>query len=535
MPLLSKSHAGGSVPHAPLFCCAALLALLPVPAGAQVIRLEAEDGTLAGTTTASSAAGYSGTGYVTGFDQADDRVSWEFQAAAAGLYRVAIGFRTPHGQKGFAGAINGLGISGMFPAQNSWGEFDLGLASLPQGSNTAWVGGSWNWYEIDYIQFTPAALPDPPLPVDPTPVDPQASPETVALLEYLASIYGSATLSGQQEAPDFNKVQTRTGVLPAILAGDLIEYSPSRRAHGSNPGNTTESYGAMVDNGALLTLCWHWNAPTDLINSGNQPWWRGFYTTATTLNIATVLADPSGERYQLLLRDIDAIAVELKKLQAARIPVLWRPLHEAEGGWFWWGAQGAEPFKELWRLLFDRLTNHHGIHNLIWVFTGELEDWYPGDAYVDIIGVDAYPDDMADTLAPRWQAMRDLYDGRKMVSLSEFGGVPDVPAMQALSIWWLYFASWTGDLGPDAMSDADLQRIYTDQGVVTLGELPDDPMGRNWAGNPIFGGGYTQTDFLGVLWVGPVDGWAWSFSLQSWVWVLPSYVGETGAWTYVGR
>ena len=94
------------------------------------------------------------------------------------------------------------------------------------------------------------------------------------------------------------------------------------------------------------------------------------------------LADPNSADYKLLLRDMDAIAVQLQKFSDAGVPVLWRPLHEAEGGWFWWGAKGPEPFKKLWRLMYDRFTNVHHLHNLIWVdCSGTNPDWYPGDAY----------------------------------------------------------------------------------------------------------------------------------------------------------
>ena len=95
-----------------------------------------------------------------------------------------------------------------------------------------------------------------------------------------------------------------------------------------------------------------------------------------------------------MIRDIDAIAVELTKLRDAHVPVLWRPLHEAEGGWFWWGAQGPKNYVRLYRLLYDRLTKVHKLDNLIWVYTsGGKPEWYPGDDVVDIIGADAYPDD----------------------------------------------------------------------------------------------------------------------------------------------
>jgi len=153
--------------------------------------------------------------------------------------------------------------------------------------------------------------------------------------------------------------------------------------------------------------------------------------------------------------------VPIHELQAAGLPVLWRPLHEPEGAWFWWGAKGTEPFKQLWRLMYDRYTNHHGLNNLIWVLASEHPDWYPGDDVVDIVGVDAYPDDRSDPLVGRWEPLVERFDGKKLLALTEFGGVPDVPAMQFLGVWWSFFASWTGDLGPGSMATDDLQRIYS--------------------------------------------------------------------------
>ena len=73
----------------------------------------------------------------------------------------------------------------------------------------------------------------------------------------------------------------------------------------------------------------------------------------------------------LLDEDINIIAKALKTLQKKKIPVLFRPLHEASGGWFWWGASGAEPYKKLYIHLYDRLTNYHKLNNIIWVWNGD--------------------------------------------------------------------------------------------------------------------------------------------------------------------
>jgi len=147
------------------------------------------------------------------------------------------------------------------------------------------------------------------------------------------------------------------------------------------------------------------------------------------------------------------------------VPVLWRPLHEAEGGWFWWGANGPQPFKTLWRLLYHRLTDGHHLHNLIWVFAGERLDWYPGDDVVDIIGVDAYPKDRGDLLVPRWKQLQNHFRGKKLIALTEFGGVPEIPRMQVAGVWWSYFASWSGSVRP--VPDATIARVYCAPTVVT--------------------------------------------------------------------
>jgi mannan endo-1,4-beta-mannosidase len=261
-----------------------------------------------------------------------------------------------------------------------------------------------------------------------------------------------------------------TGRKPAIVEGDLIDYSPTRVQYGGMPSNYTESYIALQSAGHVLGLCWHWNAPTNLIDTPGHEWWRGFYTDSTTFDVAAALANTNSAEYSLILRDIDTIAVQLKKVSSNNIPVLWRPLHEASGGWFWWGAKGSGPFKQLWRLLFNRLTTYHNLHNLIWVLTNEDPDWYPGNDVVDIVGVDAYPSDPTDALSTNWENLKSQFDGVKQLTLSEFGGVPDVERMHVFGVWWSYFSPWTGSFIEGAPTNT-LMQIYQSPEVITLDEL----------------------------------------------------------------
>jgi mannan endo-1,4-beta-mannosidase len=454
----------------------AIAMLLMLAAPPRSIRLEAEDGQLVGVTVAKSRPGYSGTGYVTGFQHDGDRIVWHVQAHA-GLYTAKVGYSAPSGEKGYDLVVNGSKVSAMLPATGDrFATTTAGRVELKEGLNTVAIEKGWGYYDIDYVEFVPAVI-APTLRKPPKALaDPQATARTRALMGRLVDLYGSRTLSGQVGQEDAEFVRQVTGKTPAILGGDFMDYSPSRVAHGGLPRDGTEQMIRMAQTGRVVTMLWHWNAPTDLMDrtyrdaqgkTVEAPWYKGFYTYATTFDVQRALDHPDSEGYRLILRDIDAIAVQLKKLDAADVPVLWRPLHEAEGGWFWWGAKGPGPFVRLWHLLFERLTNHHHLHNLIWIYTGSANaDWYPGDAYVDIIGTDAYPSDPGDPLSGTWDALQRRFEGKKLLALTEFGGVPDVAKMRRFGVRWSYFVSWVGDLGPHKMSMENLKRLYSEPDVV---------------------------------------------------------------------
>ncbi|WP_075186884.1 glycosyl hydrolase [Teredinibacter haidensis] len=439
-----------------------------------VQRFEAEKGTLSGVELLQTQTGYSGDAYVGGFDEEADLVTWNF-TAGAGYYRIDIGYRAAAGEKGYLLGIDNLRLSGLFQHSEAFSTVDAGRYWLEAGQHTLSLGGGWLFYEIDYVELTPTEAPVPLQKITPQPADTNANGETLALLNYLATEYGSHTLSGQEALVEHDNIYRRIGLFPAILSADLLDYSPTRVQFGADANGLSESIiRAVNQQHYIVTLLWHWNAPMHLPNTQERPWWSGFYTRATDFDVAQALADKESAEYIAMIQDIDVIAVELLKLQKAGIPVLWRPLHESEGEWFWWGAKGPEAFKSLWHLLFERLTEHHKLHNLIWVLSSEDPAWYPGDNYVDIVGVDAYPDDLSDPLVPRWDALRARFDGKKLIALAEFGGVPDIERMHNLGVWWSYFVSWKDEFGlygPALMTDEQLRTRYESEGVITLKEL----------------------------------------------------------------
>jgi len=457
------------------FLIALAIVASSAPAHKKTIKLEAESGTLVGTKIATARAGFSGKGYVTGFENDGDRVVLKFKATG-GIYEAFIRYSTPMGPKGYVLDINGSKTSGMFGAsEDKFATTSAGKVELKTGANTIGIDKGWGYFDVDYIELVPTTINHKLKKMSGVLVDKNATPKTTALFRRLLTSYGLKSLSGQYNAEDTDYIAKTTKHTPAIFAADFMDYSPSRITFSPAPKDLTEKAIARGAGGQIVSMSWHWNAPTDLINKMlkdtegkdlDANWYKGFYTYATTFDLAKAIDDPGSDNYKLLIRDIDAIAVQLQKFSNAKVPVLWRPLHEAEGGWFWWGAKGPEPFVKLWRLMFNQLTVVHKLHNLIWVFTvGNNPDWYPGDEFVDVLGVDAYPSDHSDTLSSTWDGLKKQYDGRKLLAISEFGGVPDIPRMRRFGVEWAYFVSWPGEIQPPGTSKDSLKRIYGDTSV----------------------------------------------------------------------
>ncbi|OJI82461.1 hypothetical protein ASPTUDRAFT_930648 [Aspergillus tubingensis CBS 134.48] len=131
-------------------------------------------------------------------------------------------------------------------------------------------------------------------------------------------------------------------------------------------------------------LVWHWYAPNCLLDTAEQPWYKGFYTKATCFNVADAVNDSNGTNYQLLLRDIDAIAAQIKRLDRAKVPILFRPLYEPGEGWLWYGIYSPALFKKLWDILYDRITHYGNLQDIVWICNTADPVWYPGNDKCDI-------------------------------------------------------------------------------------------------------------------------------------------------------
>lgn len=164
-----------------------------------------------------------------------------------------------------------------------------------------------------------------------------------------------------------------------------------------------------------------------------------FYKADTEFDATNATVEGTWEN-KVFTEDLKNAAVYLKLLRDADIPVLWRPFHEAAGGWFWWGKDAAS-FKSLWIAMFNYFKTE-GLDNLIWVWTteGNDADWYPGDQYVDIVGRDVYNKETADCVS-EYTSIAENY-GNKIVSLSECGTVGLISEQWASGARWSWFMPW---------------------------------------------------------------------------------------------
>lgn len=407
----------------------------------------------------------------------------------AGLYELVVRYAQPYDKNKKVQYLN-VNDSNQgevsFTYTLSWKEISAGVVKLNAGTNNIEFEAYWGYTYFDYLIVKPADESITNLKVDKTLVNHNATNEAKSLMSYLVDVYGKHILSGQQELcgshnyegaeAEFTYIKEKTGEMPAVRGFDFMNY----RGNGLGwddlcAERVIEWYN---EKGGIPTVCWHWFSPGDIGGSGDA----SFYTEHTTFSISKALT-PGTVENAALLADIDFMAGKLKQVQDAGVPVLFRPVHEAEGGWFWWGAEGPEPCVELYRLLYDKFTNEYGLNNLIWVWTSYTFEtspaWYPGEDVVDIVGYDKYnakdglPNGSA--ISSTFFSLVKLTGGKKMVTMSENDTIPRVSNLTNEMAGWLYFCPWYGWwLTGEQNNPVDwLIEMYQSEYCITLDELPD--------------------------------------------------------------
>lgn len=400
---------------------------------------------------------------------------------------------------------------------------------LTAGEHTLKITKNWGWTKFDYMEVQSKVYDTVSASSDLS--DPNATDEAQSLMNYLASVYGEHTISGQQEIymyghdfeQEFQYIENLTGEQAAIRGFDYLNEA-NILGYGTEDGTTDRiiqwcTSDNLYGNAGIATASWHLTVPVNFSSytlGDSVDYNSATYScsivdgvnTKTDFDTANVIVEGTKEN-QYYMACLEEISTYLLKLQDAGVPLIFRPLHEAEGGgdetgsWFWWGAAGSSVYKQIWQLTYKTLTETYGIHNLIWEWNGynfaTSGNWYPGDEYVDLVGYDKYS--CTKYLAENnWQASREhdataagdaywslvnLTDQKKMVSMAENDCFSTLENLETAHATWLYFCTWYdggGDTNflsdPIYNTEEDTIAMYQSDYCITLDELPSDLYGN---------------------------------------------------------
>lgn len=453
---------------------------------------QAEDAEMTGAVTEMNVEfpGYNGESYVGNFTDPADTVVFTAEVPEDGVYTLS--FNTCAGYSD-SDKINPVTVDGEAVGSittvmgKEFSESRLENVYLTAGTHKIAAGTEWGWYFVDQLTITPGeGISDDVYNVTAELCDEKAFDNSKRLYKFLCDIYGKYTLTGQNcDTGKFGKEMTlihdQTGEYPAVLGLDMIEYTPSRVEHGSAGKSVDYAKDFYLNSGGIVTMCWHWNAPSAyLVNSTEHPWYSGFYKEATTIDLDKIADGTDAAGKDALIADIDAICEAMQPLTEAQVPILWRPLHEASGGWFWWGNCKKESYLWLWNLIYDRMVNEHGMHNLIWVWNGQDKEWYPGDDTVDIVGIDIYPPAHSySSQASSFAELAGWTPTRKIIALTENGVMPDPELIQRDRAVWSFFCTWGGEFIQEMTRASEKytefsmwDKVYQSEDTLSLDDLP---------------------------------------------------------------
>jgi mannan endo-1,4-beta-mannosidase len=307
------------------------------------------------------------------------------------------------------------------------------------------------------------------------PVNSNSIPEVRELLREIDQISGHVTLTGQHNFPNHlsrwsDRVYDLTGKFPAIFGQDF-GFS------GGEDKDSVEGRPSMVEeairqyrNGAVIALTWHAVRPTDDEPVTFRDSVQGHLTDFEWNELLT----PGTDIYNRWAEQVDVIGGYLRQLQVAGVPVLFRPYHEMNGNWFWWGGRpGEHGSAALYRQLYDRLVNVHHLNNLVWVWNvnspggnaGPIDAYYPGAKYADIVTMDIY----GKFDQSYYISMLALAED-KPIALAEVGAMPSLEVL-AQQPRWAYFMMWSG-MGEAINSPELLQAMFHARNVLNRGDAP---------------------------------------------------------------
>ena len=413
-------------------------------------------------------------------------------------------------------------------------------AKMKAGENTITVGNGA--IGVDYVSVE--RHPDPVFNISSTPVTPGATEAAYKVLDFLKDNFGTKTISGMMISDqvfnydygnmkllkagectpadsckysdaevawtgqtDIAEFYNRSGHYPAIGGFDMLFAAGGRHEEGWFKGYTENNLvmtEELWNKGGIPTFTWHWKVGEDTIfytqanGYKNAGCTEGVTKTAdnnTCFNYTKAFTDStckeintSSEVYQNIVNDVDIVSSYFLQLQEKDIAVVWRPLHEASGGWFWWGVASAECYVQLYRLVFDRMVNTNGVKNLLWVWNINTDPtygydysalngaWYPGDEYVDIVAVDIYdPLLNHNSGANYYNKIISEVGTNKLIALSENGAIPDIDSIAEDKAYWSYWMTWSQTWSGNFLdkTPTDMwKKNLDDERIIALDDMP---------------------------------------------------------------
>lgn len=453
--------------------------------------VEAETGSVSGKAKVKSdRKGYKGKGYVTNISTEEDW-SREIELTDSQYYNLTITVASD------VPCVNGIAVNGKklqdFSASGS-GKFEKVTFKniyIEKGKTAISVIPVDGGLDVDCLTLTASEdISNLDLTIsNPALSNKDSDYNAKALYQYLCESYGKQVLLGQHDtigtSAETDMIYKTTGKYPAIRFGDLMLATEKDSITTDTEMNIAMDW-ASKD--GIVGYMWHWAAPDDK---------REYYADQTDFDIKKAVTKENiaelslkdikklqkdgkvSEECVAVVQDIDTVSEKLSTLRDEGIAVLWRPLHEASNGDFWWGND-KEAYKWLWKLMYERQTKYHKLNNLIWVWSAQNADWYVGDEYCDVLSCDVYDDGNKDAQVNIMLFLQSI-SRNKPIAMSECGSFPDIQSIADEKAMWAFIGQWGGNylmtddgkLAEENNTAAELIKMYNNNLTLTRDKLPD--------------------------------------------------------------
>lgn len=438
--------------------------------------------------------GFKGKGYVTGITEQSD---WElsFDLPTKQYYNISITVASDES------VMNGIAVNGEkiseFTTDGS-GKFQtisFNNIMLDKGVTKISIVPENGVLDVDYAEIKASedisklsqTLKNPAL------VNKNADYNAKALYQYICESYGKNVILGQHDTMgttyETELIYRTTGKYPAMRFGDMMYVTGKENSEQLE--NELSAAEKWYSDGGIVGYMWNWTSPADKDNLDS------IYAENTDFDLSKAvtkekIASMSLEDIKKLqkdgkvsaecvavVEDIDKVSAQLARLRDEGIAVLWRPLHEASNGYFWW-SKDEESYKWLWKLMYQRQTEYHKLNNLIWVWSAQNARWYVGDEYCDILSLDVYSPGAGKDGQVNSLLFLQGISKNKPIAMSECGTTPDIQSIADEKAMWSYIGQWGGSylmtedgkLSEEFNAEADLITMYNNNLTVTRDKLP---------------------------------------------------------------